>query len=198
MVSIAVENTVKTKLKCCYFCGSNKTRFWNRKTRTKGIVKIERWRYVDDEIFCLNCYERIFKPETTKKRNSRRLTFEDKVLHVKENPRIGVCNMCRAVFPFDCVKTDMHHEKYNKNNPLKDTLELCPNCHIIRTFELGQRKRIPPDRKCVMCGRIQGIKPSNSWQNFNGSWYCDNCRKKAKMLIKPSGEPPAPKESKKK
>jgi hypothetical protein len=196
MVSIAVENTVKSKLKCCYFCSSTKTRYWNKKTKTKGIVKEEKWRYVDGEIFCLNCYERIFKPEVIKKRNSRRVTFGDKVLHVKENPRIGVCNICRAVVPFDCLKTDTHHEKYHIDNPLKDTLEVCSRCHVDLTIKAGQRKKIPPDRTCAMCGRIQEINPSNSWQNFNGNWYCDNCRKKAKVLV--SDRPVINKEDKKK
>jgi hypothetical protein len=70
-------------------------------------------------------WNKIFSPIT----NPKRLVFKGKRIRIKENPRIGVCNLCRNVVPFDCKQTQMHHEKYDENNPLRYTIEVCASCH---------------------------------------------------------------------
>lgn len=52
------------------------------------------------------------------------------------DPKTGVCNRCRyvvgEVHPVTGKVYDMdhmHHEAYDPNNVLKDTIELCPPCH---------------------------------------------------------------------
>jgi hypothetical protein len=31
--------------------------------------------------------------------------------------------------PFDCSRTHRHHYSYHDEDPLKDTIEVCPKCH---------------------------------------------------------------------
>lgn len=44
-------------------------------------------------------------------------------------PRIGVCNLCRAVAKIDCAYTHFAHFSYNYKDLSKNILELCPKCH---------------------------------------------------------------------
>ena len=44
-------------------------------------------------------------------------------------PRIGVCNLCRAVAKIDCAYTHFHHDSYNYEDLSKNVIELCPKCH---------------------------------------------------------------------
>jgi len=62
---------------------------------------------------------------------------------VIKNPRIGVCNLCRAVKGFDCKRTQMHHDNdiYNINNPIKNTIELCVICHNKTKNVFGHNKK---------------------------------------------------------
>jgi len=72
------------------------------------------------------------KKEYNKRRNriwdtvnrSRRLQFKDSRIYLKENPRKGICELCG----FKGL-THMHHINYHDDNPLRDTIELCPSCH---------------------------------------------------------------------
>jgi hypothetical protein len=44
--------------------------------------------------------------------------------------RVGVCNFCRAVVPFDARQTQRHHiNAVDYDDILKDTIELCAKCH---------------------------------------------------------------------
>ncbi len=55
--------------------------------------------------------------------------FKGKQILLQYNPKIGVCNLCRKVVPFDCKRTNMHHEEYDNTDPLKHTIEICVGCH---------------------------------------------------------------------
>ena|SRR5215510_862957 len=95
-----------------------------------------RWSKLNENWYCSNCYRKIWKylnPERHKQnkriQNKKRMRFLDKIVYLSKNPRIGVCNLCRNVAPFDCTVTHMHHEIYNKNNTLESIIELCPSCH---------------------------------------------------------------------
>ena len=59
----------------------------------------------------------------------KRIAFKGKRLLLKEDPRIGICQLCGAVRGMDCKKTHMHHIKYHPDDPLKDTIEVCGKCH---------------------------------------------------------------------
>ena len=67
-------------------------------------------------------------------RHKMKIRFKDKRVNVGKNPRIGICSKCKKK-----GLTHMHHEKYDPNNPLKYTKELCPKCHT----KLESKKRNP-------------------------------------------------------
>ena len=56
--------------------------------------------------------------------NPKAIKFKGKRTHVKENPRTGICSKCGYN-----GRTAMHHLQYHKEDPLKDTIELCLSCH---------------------------------------------------------------------
>jgi hypothetical protein len=55
--------------------------------------------------------------------------------------RIGVCNGCRKVVPFDISKTNMAHIKYDINDLGNYVLELCMSCHRLMDLEYGVNRR---------------------------------------------------------
>jgi len=64
------------------------------------------------------------------KRNPRRIGFESKRILLDENPRTNVCSMCGRKYPEELdEQTHMHHNSYDKSDPLADTRELCRECH---------------------------------------------------------------------
>lgn len=67
--------------------------------------------------------------------NPKRMWFKNKSISLKENPRTGVCSLCRYQ-----GKTHMHHTQYDKSDPLKHTIELCISCHGKESYRLGQFK----------------------------------------------------------
>ncbi len=71
--------------------------------------------------------------QQTKKRHlinhPRRIQFKDKRIQIKEDPRIGICQLCGAVRGMDCKVTHIHHLQYHDDDPLEDTIEVCVSCH---------------------------------------------------------------------
>lgn len=110
----------------------------------KAIGKYHPWRFDENKNpVCMNCWWKIDPKgkERSRKNNVKRIRYRGQYIRVKENPRIGVCNLCRAVFPFDCSKTDMHHEKYYDDDKLKGAIEICNRCHMKQTWELKQMNK---------------------------------------------------------
>lgn len=122
----------------CSKCGSSTTTMGqNRRLRKDGKMgaPYANW-YTnkDGKWLCRKCYFNTIQnpkwnPIFRKIHNPRRLTYKGKVVLLAKPPRVGVCNWCRAVVPFDCQRTNMHHESYHDDNVLKDAIELCPRCH---------------------------------------------------------------------
>jgi len=73
-----------------------------------------------------------WNPINGPKFSARRIAFRDKGVYLSYNPRIGVCNLCRAVVGMDCQRTHIHHERYVTNDPSAFTIEVCPKCHRYR------------------------------------------------------------------
>lgn len=126
----------------CYACGSEETRI----KRRYDILYYDWLANIDRNIdvihyLCAKCadhyirrpkrkaYFDIKNLETHRKHSPMRMNYKGKILNLDHNPRIGVCNWCRAVVPFDCMRTGLHHEVYDDANPLKHTIELCNRCH---------------------------------------------------------------------
>jgi len=62
-------------------------------------------------------------------RRRQTISYKGLDIFLGYDPRIGVCNICRAVRGWDCSKTVMHHELYDDSNPLAHTIEVCIPCH---------------------------------------------------------------------
>jgi len=73
---------------------------------------------------------RINRRQETKQTNQRRLKFKGKHILLPENPKTGICSVCKkSVQKNEIEYTSWHHLKYDENNPLAHTVELCVNCH---------------------------------------------------------------------
>lgn len=137
--NMAAENYRPKNKRVCSECGSDKTRWnQNKRIRRDGTVPPPYPQWYDNGKggwWCKRCHSRLvddpkWNPSMSKIHNPRRLTYKGKVVRLEKPPRIGVCNWCRAVIPFDCERTQMHHEQYDDDNPLAHTIEICPLCHI--------------------------------------------------------------------
>jgi hypothetical protein len=64
------------------------------------------------------------------------IQYKQKKIRFKSDIRCGVCNLCRAVEKIDVYSTQRHHDNdiYYDDDPLKNTLEICVNCHCRETF----------------------------------------------------------------
>jgi len=56
--------------------------------------------------------------------NKKRIRYKGKQIFVGINPRSGTCSECN----YKGI-TQMHHLKYDDENPLAHTIELCNSCH---------------------------------------------------------------------
>ena len=60
----------------------------------------------------------------------RHLRFKGKHVWLSYNPRIGICSQChRSVVKGEIKITNLHHFKYDEQDPLAHTIELCVKCH---------------------------------------------------------------------
>lgn len=93
-------------------------------------TQTEKWYFrKSPEILCKKCYD--------SKRHSiyskKRFTYKGERIRTKDFPRTGICSVCG----FE-GKTELHHEEYDDNNPISNTIEVCKSCHCRRAWELGQ------------------------------------------------------------
>lgn len=115
----------------CTNCGSNHTVITAPINGRK--FPHHRW-YRDDKrgFWCNSCYHKITDdPIKVKERNQRRMLFKNKIIHVSENPRTGVCSLCGKE-----GRTSMHHIEYNDDDPLKHTIEICNSCHMKESMKI--------------------------------------------------------------
>jgi hypothetical protein len=65
------------------------------------------------------------------------ISYKGQTVILEEDPRIGVCNLCRAVMgEVDAQRGKVykrrhhrHHEEYDDNDVLAHTIEACAACH---------------------------------------------------------------------
>lgn len=126
----------------CSRCESNQTYIEHYELKSGNIIDVHHWRKDGSGGWlCDKCYGKYVKqpkwgPIVNPIRGPKRITFLGKRIRVDRPPRIGVCNWCRSVTPFDCKRTHMHHESYHDEDPLKDTIELCVSCHVRHSWEI--------------------------------------------------------------
>jgi hypothetical protein len=120
----------------CVICLSDKTtqRWWNHNLEGQRI--------------CRKCYRRfIWKgyKKSVQKNNDKqtplKIYFKNRRITLKENPRSGICSICNKKIGEGIKTTNIHHFRYDDNDPLKNTEELCAGCHAKETIRLGQIKR---------------------------------------------------------
>lgn len=59
-----------------------------------------------------------------------KVRFHDKQIPTGTQFRKDECSECKRKIGIDEIKrTNMHHERYDINNPLSHTVELCIRCH---------------------------------------------------------------------
>lgn len=110
-------------MRTCYNCCSDKTYMIKNKWPY--------WRENNGNWYCKKCYSKMFdNPKYHPITAPKRITFKNKRIGLKEDPRYGICQWCGAVKGIDCKITAMHHEKYDEDNPQEYTVELCVACHM--------------------------------------------------------------------
>lgn len=63
-------------------------------------------------------------------KDQKKILFRDKRVYFLENPRKNICSECGQRYPEELKhQTVMHHENYNSDDPLENTIELCKSCH---------------------------------------------------------------------
>ena len=97
----------------CIECKSNKTYMKDG--------KYPMWQRINDQLYCNKCYMRIFIAPNN---NQRRIKYKGKYKYVGTEVRTGICSLCRKQ-----GQTQMHHINYHDDDVLKDTIELCIQCH---------------------------------------------------------------------
>lgn len=127
----------------CRICQSNKTFLRKRKKANGQIYLKPDWYEVnrkDKTAVCTNCYNTVINANYIKRYVRYSIKYKGKILHLDHDPRIDVCNWCRAVVPFDAMNTQLHHDerRYDDNNPLRNTIELCNSCHTREKHRLGE------------------------------------------------------------
>lgn len=60
----------------------------------------------------------------------RTFLYKGTLVVVDYDIKVGICNFCRKVVPFDTPYTILHHESYYDEDPTRDTIESCTGCHI--------------------------------------------------------------------
>ena len=98
------------------------------------------WNSYNDGWLCNSCYcKLVLNPKWSNINNKRRIKFKDTIIRVDKNPRKGKCENCGLKIGDSYINhkgqivilkhTQMHHEQYHDDDPLKDTMELCVKCH---------------------------------------------------------------------
>ena len=151
----------------CYSCGSlDKGKKWVYNLGTEYVV-------------CWRCYERVLRKDYSLVKARRKHRFKDKIITLKEIPRIGVCNLCRAVVPFDCYRTCLHHDdnQYDENNTLKYTIESCDSCHNKESWRLGSFNGNLKYHECYACDHNSN-NYKFSWTQNKGTdlFLCGRCK----------------------
>jgi len=124
----------------CVICLSDKT--YVSKKGNKQWYNHNGWH-------CRKCHNKLFlNPKWHPITHKKRFNFKGKSIYLDENPRKGICSLCKkkigdSYIDFDgnekIIKhTHIHHIQYHDDDPFKDTVELCLSCHMKETWRLGQ------------------------------------------------------------
>lgn len=99
--------------------------------------------------------------EKDRLRKTKRIVFKGKRIWLKVYPRTGVCSNCKRKVGEGIKQTAMHHLQYHPEDPLKDTVELCPSCHDKESWRLGCFDNRPKQIRNEL-GQFTGIHSSQA------------------------------------
>jgi hypothetical protein len=118
-------------------------------------------------MICIRCYHRKYweshkkeilerrqeyrhtHKEQIHERNRRRVVFKGQQVCLESCPRIGLCSTCVKKIWVDSIKrTNMHHDEYHDDAPLRDTRELSVSCH---SKEHVLMRNGGYNRRCSIC-----------------------------------------------
>ena len=138
--------------RCTFFYECQKSEVYN------DIKWNEHWRKFNDKFICSKHYSRlisnpkrvyedrkekqreynkIHNPITNPIYSKRDLTYKDRRIQLKENPRKGYCTWCsNNIHDKSCKRTGMHHIVYVPIFVWFATIELCASCHSKETQRL--------------------------------------------------------------
>jgi hypothetical protein len=131
MDKIAEGSTQSKPKRICSKCESDETYTDHRKRKNGTLGEPHYYWFKDGNggYLCAYCYWKYVA-------DTKKVLFKGRQLRVKESPRTGVCNWCRAVvgeintqIDMLCKATHMNHLAYHADNPLKETIENCIFCH---------------------------------------------------------------------
>src|SRR5215831_18144005 len=114
-----------TDKRICSICNSIVSNSWNKKGHRI-------WYRCENGYTCSKCYRRMrrntvsYVKKYNDKKNLLHLTYKEKVVYVKNRLLTGKCSLCdKSIQNNEIRKTDMHHLKYDDNDPSAYTIELC-------------------------------------------------------------------------
>jgi hypothetical protein len=126
-------------VKCRGYCSMHYTRLRRYGTIERSRIPNEGCNFPN----CINkhyglgyCKIHYFRLVSNKRYGPRRLTFLGNSILLDRNPRKGMCSKCGK-----CGYTHIHHEQYDKTDPLKHTVELCPSCHAKESWSMNQIRK---------------------------------------------------------
>lgn len=114
-----------------------------REKNKERIHKTQKECYEKNKLYYIQKSKEFIKNNpNTRLQRFKILDYKTKKIRFQFDIRCGVCNLCRAVEKIDTYSTQRHHDNdvYFDEDPLKNTLELCVNCHGIETFKVNHNK----------------------------------------------------------
>lgn len=119
------------KERVCSSCGSTQTYITHYNNRHSPH---HQWYTKNGLTYCSKCNNKLFtnpkwRPINNPIYHARCITYKDKKILLKFNPRKGVCTICGARKGIECRTTHIHHKEYHDDDMLKDTIEVCASCH---------------------------------------------------------------------
>jgi len=103
---------------------------WRKKNRSKTRESYRLWAERNPDKVKAN------RDKQNKVNGPKHMVFKGKIIILKERVLTGICSWCGYK-----GYTHMHHLQYHDDDPLKDTIELCPSCHTSRHEQMKRSRR---------------------------------------------------------
>jgi hypothetical protein len=85
-------------------------------------TNLNQWHKISNGFLCVRCYARLIGSPL---KNGCYILFKGKAIYFDYSPRTNLCCICNEFYE----RTNLHHFLYDDNNPLENTIEVCPRCH---------------------------------------------------------------------